>query len=107
MRALGRHDTGDAGDAEHVAFLRIALADNGERLVLHDHFAFGDGNALGDGLVRHVDHAGLAAAAQMAKFLCAPGHGDYRAGASAGLRESNSRVAAATSFWRIRLSPTR
>ena len=47
MRALRRHDAGDAGDAEHVAFLGVALADDVERLSLHDHFALGDCDALG------------------------------------------------------------
>src|SRR5271169_875346 len=118
MRALGGHDAGQAGCAQHVALFRVARPDNGERLRLHDHAAFGHRNPLGRGLVRHVDHAGFAAAAQMAEFLGAAWHrryrdaptfpppqaGEERVGA---LRVSKARVAAVTSPCRIRLSPTR
>ena len=36
VRALGRHDAGDARGAEHVALLGVALAHDVERLRLHD-----------------------------------------------------------------------
>ena len=66
MRALGGHDAGDAGGAEHVAFLRIACKHKVERFRRHHHAALGDSDALGRGFRRNVDHACLAALAQMA-----------------------------------------
>ena len=42
VRALGRHDAGDARGAEHVAFHRVAGEHQIERLLAHDDPAFGD-----------------------------------------------------------------
>ena len=61
VRLLRRHDAGDAGGAEHVAFLGVAREHEVERLCGHHHAAFGHGDALGRGLRRDVDHARLAA----------------------------------------------
>src|SRR5580692_8570561 len=60
MGALGGHDAGNAGDAEHIALFRVAFADDVERLWLHDHTALGHRDAFGRGLARYVDHAGFA-----------------------------------------------
>ena len=68
MRALGRHDAGDAGSAQHVTFLGIAREHEVERLRRHHHAALGDSHALGRGFRRHVHHACLAALAQMAQL---------------------------------------
>ena len=50
MRALGRHDAGDAGGAEHVALLGVALEHEIERLLRHHDAALGDRDALGAAL---------------------------------------------------------
>ena len=105
--ALGRHDAGNAGGAEHVALLGVAAAYDLERFRLHQHTAFGDRHPLRTRLGRHVDHACLAAGCSDATVCWDAGPRPYRADASAGLRASSVRVAAATSSCRIRLSPTR
>ena len=60
VRALGRHDAGDAGGAEHVAFFRIALAHDVEGRRLHHHATRGHRLAFRHGLGRDVDHARFA-----------------------------------------------
>src|SRR5882757_6311595 len=100
--ALGRHDAGDARGAEHVALLGIAGQHQIECFRAHHHAAFGDRDALGRGLVRYVDHAGLPAFADVRE-----GFRHYSAADIRTLRASSARVAAATSFCRIRLSPIR
>src|SRR5271163_4384102 len=116
--AFGGLDAGEAGGAEDVALLGIALAHKCERLWLHHDTTFGDRDAFGRGLCRHIHHARLAVRAQMGQ-LCRPArHGAQRAAPSLslprkrgrvgwGLRANSARVAAATSSCRIRLSPTR
>src|SRR5260370_12665085 len=68
MRALCRHDAGDAGSAEHVALLRVACEHQVERLWRHHDAALRYGLALARHLRRHVDHARLAASTQMAQL---------------------------------------
>ena len=57
---LGRHDAGDAGDAQHVAFFGVAGFDEGQGGGQHFDAAAGDGDAVRGGLGGHVDHVGLA-----------------------------------------------
>ena len=70
----------------------------------HHDAALGDGHAFGRSFVRHVHHARFAAASKMSS--------DWRRDVIAATprgrsRVRRARVAAATSAWRIRLSPTR
>ena len=67
VRALGRHDAGEARGAEHVALLGVALADDAQGLRVHDDAALGAGDALGHRLVGDVDHVGRAARVEMAE----------------------------------------
>ena len=57
---LGGLDAGDAGDAEHVAFLGGALLDQRQRGGQHGDAAFGNRHSVGARFRRHVDHVGLA-----------------------------------------------
>ena len=61
VRALGGHDAGEPGRAEHVALLGVALADQRQGLGLHDDAALRPGGPVGRGLVGDVDHVGRAA----------------------------------------------
>ena len=104
MRALGRHDAGDAGGGEHVALRSISAQDQVQRLRRHGDETLGGGAPLRDRLLRDIDHARLAGLVQMAQ--AARGH----CAASRCLTDApvrSVRVASATSACRIRLSPTR
>ena len=57
---LGGHDAGDAGNAQHVAFLGGAGFDEGQGGGQHVDAAAGDGDAVRGGLGGHVNHVGLA-----------------------------------------------
>jgi hypothetical protein len=57
---LGRHDAGDAGNAQHVALFGGAGFDEGQGGGQHFDAAAGHGHAVGGGLGGHVDHVGLA-----------------------------------------------
>ena len=59
-RALDGHDARDARAGEHVALFGAALQHHGLRLGVHEDGTLGDGDAMGLGLVGHVDHAYLA-----------------------------------------------
>ena len=59
-RALDGHDARHAGAGKHVALLGAVLQHHGLRLGMHEDGALGDGNAMGLGLVGHVDHTYLA-----------------------------------------------
>src|SRR5208282_1293284 len=106
VRALGRHDAGDARGAEHIALFGVAALHDIERGGRHHHAPLGARFAFRGGLRRNVDHPGLAAGAEMREIF-APCHNIHRAGTSTAPRARSARVAAATSFWRIKLSPTR
>lgn len=58
-RPLRPLDRGDAGDAQHIAFLGGAVAHQRECRGQHVDEAGGDGDAVGDGFVADVDHVGL------------------------------------------------
>ena len=59
-RALDGHDARHARAGKHVTFFGAVLQHHGLRLGVHEDGALGDGNAIGLGLVGHVDHANLA-----------------------------------------------
>ena len=58
--ALGRHDPGDAGHSQDIAFLEIARADARKRRRLHPDAAAGDGDAPRCWFVADIDHGGAA-----------------------------------------------
>ena len=57
---LGGHDAGDAGDAQHVAFLGGARFDQRQGFRLHFDAAGGHGDAVRGGFGADVHHVGLA-----------------------------------------------
>ena len=59
-RALDGHDARHACAGKHVALLGAVLQHHSLRLGVHEDSALGDSNAMGLGLVGHVDHAHLA-----------------------------------------------
>jgi hypothetical protein len=65
VRLFRRHDTGDAGGAEHVAFLSVACEHEIERRRRHEDAALGDRHASRRGLGGDVDHARFAALGEM------------------------------------------
>ena len=66
--ALGAHDGGDAGDAQHVAFFCVAGNDQGQGGRLHADAAGGHGAAARIVLAAHIDHMGLARSIEMGQF---------------------------------------
>src|SRR6266700_4327719 len=109
--AFCSHDAGDPGGAQHVALLGVARHDQLERRFAHDDLAFGHRLAFGGGLGRYVHHARLATGVDMgeggARGSGLPRHQSVPVALMLASRESSAFVAAATSAWRIRLSPTR
>ena len=65
--ALGTLNRGDARDAEHVAFLRLAVADQRERRGQHPDRAARDRDALSFLLAADVDHVRVAGGVEMGK----------------------------------------
>jgi hypothetical protein len=63
--ALGGHDAGNAGDAQHVAFFGGAGFDQCQGGGQHVDAAAGHANAVGLGLGRDVHHMGLALVVKM------------------------------------------
>ena len=59
-RALDGHDARHARAGKHVALFCAVLQHHGLRLGVHEDGALGDGDAMGLGLVGHVDHTDLA-----------------------------------------------
>ena len=59
-RAFDGHDARHARAGKHVTLFGAVLQHHGLRLGMHEDGALGDGNAMGLGLVGHVDHAYLA-----------------------------------------------
>ena len=97
--ALGGHDAGKAGDAKNVALLGAAFGDQRKGFGRHADLAFGHGGAGGHRFGGNVDHMGVAAFIEV-------GEGHVPPCDVSGLARM-ARVAAATSCWRIRLSPIR
>ena len=59
-RALDGHDARYARTGKHIALFGAILQHHGLRLGMHEDGALGDGDAMGLGLVGHVDHTNLA-----------------------------------------------
>src|SRR5690606_23653510 len=95
---LSCHDASNTRGAEDIAFLGVASGNHRQRFWFHDHGAFGNSGTNRVVLVTHVDHVGFAGRIKMSETVA--GHGQL-------VPFSNARVAAVTSRWRIRLSPTR
>ena len=57
---LGRHNPGDLGYRQHVAFFHQALAHQRQRLGLEMHFSASRGPTFGIGFFAHIDHVGAA-----------------------------------------------
>ena len=92
-RALDGHNARHARAGKHVALLGTVLQHHGLCLGVHEDGALGDGDAMGLGLVGHVDHAHLALGVHMRQLVAtgvAGGLGD-----SAGSR-LHGRVGAAS-----------
>ena len=66
--ALGGHDAGDAGDAQHIAFLDGAALHSGKGLRVHGDDAVGHSLPEGDGLFAHVHHHGVAGGIEMGQI---------------------------------------
>src|SRR5258706_5466411 len=54
---LGRHNAGDARDGKDIALFDFLFANQSQCFWLHADGAAGDGDAAGDFLLAHVDHA--------------------------------------------------
>ncbi|MNV66998.1 hypothetical protein D3C71_1597800 [compost metagenome] len=67
-RALGRHDRGHPGDAEHVALLGGAVAHQREGVRQHGDGAGGHRHAMGAGLVADIDHMGLSGGVEVGEL---------------------------------------
>ena len=63
-----RHDAGQAGHAQHIAFFGVAMGNQLEGAGQHLYAALGHGHAVGVGLLRHVDHVGLAMGIKVGEF---------------------------------------
>lgn len=68
---LGRHDGGNAGDAQHIAFFGGPAFNQGACAGQHFNAAGGNGDALGAGFVGHVYHVGQALRVEVGEL----GHG--------------------------------
>ena len=68
-RALDGHDARHARAGKHVALFCAILQHHGLRLGVHEDGALGDGDAMGLGLVGHVDHAYLAFGVHMRQLV--------------------------------------
>src|SRR5690606_16848680 len=100
MGSFRCHDAGNSGCAQHVALFRVTRQNGLKGLRLHRDDAFGHGRAHGFSLLAHIDHVGGAIGADMGKA----GHVETPGDEFVPRRDI---VAAVTSAWRIRLSPTR
>ena len=66
--ALGRHDSGDARNAEHIALLVGTGRDHGVSLWQHANNPRGDRHPMGHILVTHIDHVGVPGLIEVRKF---------------------------------------
>src|SRR5690606_12143054 len=98
---LGRHDAGNAGHGEGVTLLQGPAHNGGDRLRLAGETRLRHGPTPGDGLFADIDDMGLSLGIEVGEALVAHQRADTLA------PWSRVRVAATTSSWRIRLSPTR
>ena len=88
-RALDGHDARHARAGEHVALFGAVLQHHGLRLGMHEDGALGDGNAMGLGLVGHVDHAHLALGVHVRQLVATGVAGGLGGSAGSRLRACN------------------
>ena len=82
--AFDGHNARHARAGKHVALFGAVLQHHSLRLRMHEDSALGDSNALGLGLVGHVDHAHLALGVHVRQLVAARVTGGL--GGSAGSR---------------------
>ena len=70
-RAFDGHDARHARAGQHIALFSAVLQYHGLRLGMHEDGALGDGDAMGLGLVGHVDHANLALGVHVRQLVAA------------------------------------
>ena len=99
MRLLGRHDRGDPGRREDIAFLGVARKARSSVAFCMTILPFGDRDALGRRLARNIDHIGLPRGGKMGEFRHG-GHSNSSRGGSSRTTQSALRFAAA----RLRLA---
>ena len=83
-RALDGHDACHARAGKHIALFGAILQHHGLRLGMHKDSALGDSDAMGLGLVGHVDHTHLALGIHVRQLVAAGVAGGL--GSSAGRR---------------------
>ena len=83
-RAFDGHDARHARAGKHIALFGAVLQHHGLRLGVHEDGALGDSDAMGLGLVGHVDHANLALGVHVRQLVAASVTGGL--GSSAGSR---------------------
>ena len=88
-RALDGHDARHARAGKHVALFSAVLQHHGLRLGVHEDGALGDGDAMGLGLVGHVDHAYLALGVHMRQLVATGVTGGLGGNAGRRLRACN------------------
>ena len=65
---LGRHYAGNTRNTEYIAFFVFALKNKLEGLRLHVDHACGDGTAVRDGFIAHIDHVGFTFPVKVCQF---------------------------------------
>ena len=83
-RALDGHDARHTRAGKHIALFGTILQHHGLRLGVHEDGALGNGDAMGLGLVGHVDHAYLALGVHVRQLVATGVTGGF--GGSAGNR---------------------
>ena len=97
-RALDGHDARHACAGKHVALFGAVLQHHGLRLGVHEDGALGDGNAMGLGLVGHVDHAYLALGVHVRQLVAAGVAGGLGSSAGSRLRACNGIASRSRDF---------
>lgn len=65
LTPIARHDAGNSGYGQHIAFFMPAFDDQLECFRPHFNIAFSDGCALGDRFITDIDHMGFAGLIKM------------------------------------------
>ena len=97
-RAFDGHDARHARAGKHVALFGAVLQHHGLRLGMHENGALGDGNAMGLGLVGHVDHTHLALGVHVRQLVATSRAGSVAA-LAVGCADASASLAAAVTLW--------
>ena len=97
-RAFDGHDARHARAGKHIALFGAVLQHHGLRLGVHEDGALGDGNAMGLGLVGHVDHAHLALGVHMRQLVATGVAGGLGDSAGRRLRACNGIASRSRGF---------